>query len=77
MNNKEVKFNTNEELLSVTGIKGVVQYVNESFCRIAGFTNEELVGQNHNIVWHPDMPKQAFADMWNKLKSKQYCNNHD
>jgi aerotaxis receptor len=69
--NEEVKFNTNEELVSVTDIKGVVQYANESFCRIAGFTNEELVGQNHNIVRHPDMPKQAFADMWNKLKSKQ------
>jgi aerotaxis receptor len=69
--NEEVKFDVNEELVSVTDIKGVVQYANDSFCRVAGFTNEELVGQNHNVVRHPDMPKQAFADMWSKLKSKQ------
>ncbi|MES7112309.1 PAS domain-containing protein, partial [Cutibacterium acnes] len=38
------------------------------FCRIAGFTEQELLGQNHNIVRHDDMPKAAFADMWKRLK---------
>tara|TARA_R110000751_G_scaffold73956_1_gene149675 strand:+ start:20416 stop:21948 length:1533 start_codon:yes stop_codon:yes gene_type:complete len=69
--NEEVKFSTDEELVSVTDTQGVVQYANDSFCRVAGFEFEELVGQHHNIVRHPDMPKQAFADMWSKLKSKQ------
>lgn len=69
--NEEVKFSSDEELVSVTDTQGVVEYANETFCRVAGFTCDELVGQNHNIVRHPDMPKQAFADMWSKLKSKQ------
>ena len=69
--NEEVKFNTDEELVSVTDTQGVVQYANDSFCRVAGFEFEELVGQHHNVVRHPDMPKQAFADMWSKLQSKQ------
>lgn len=69
--NEEVKFAISEELVSVTDTQGVVQYANDSFCRVAGFEVEELLGQHHNIVRHPDMPKQAFADMWSKLKSKQ------
>jgi aerotaxis receptor len=69
--NEEVKFSAGEELVSVTDTQGVVQYANDGFCRVAGFTYDELVGQHHNIVRHPDMPKQAFADMWSKLKSKQ------
>tara|TARA_R110002153_G_scaffold38643_1_gene112042 strand:+ start:22198 stop:23730 length:1533 start_codon:yes stop_codon:yes gene_type:complete len=69
--NEEIKFSPNEELVSVTDTKGVVKYANDNFCRVAGFEYDELVGQHHNIVRHPDMPKQAFADMWSKLKSKQ------
>ena len=69
--NEEVKFNTDEELVSVTDTQGVVQYANDIFCRVAGYEEVELVGQPHNIVRHPDMPKQSFTDMWSKLKSKQ------
>ncbi|MBU3004406.1 methyl-accepting chemotaxis protein [Paraglaciecola arctica] len=69
--NEEVTFKPDEELVSVTDTQGVVQYANANFCRVAGFEYEELVGQHHNIVRHPDMPKQAFADMWSKLQSKQ------
>jgi PAS domain-containing protein len=42
----------------------VITYVNDYFARIAGYTPEELVGQNHNIVRHPDMPAAAFGDLW-------------
>ncbi|WP_340678244.1 methyl-accepting chemotaxis protein [Paraglaciecola sp.] len=69
--NEEVKFNQDEELVSVTNTQGVLTYVNPLFCKIAGYTEQELVGQNHNIIRHPDMPKAAFADLWEKLKSKQ------
>ena len=67
--NEEVIFGEDEELVSVTDKRGVIQYANPEFCRVSGFTQEELVGKNHNIVRHPDMPKQAFADMWSKLQS--------
>ncbi|MFC3092849.1 PAS domain S-box protein [Alteromonas sediminis] len=67
--NEEVTFSEHEELVSVTDTRGVIQYANPEFCRVAGFTECELIGKNHNIVRHPDMPKAAFADMWEKLKA--------
>lgn len=65
---EEVFFEKGTELVSTTDLTGVIQYANQHFCDIAGYSLEELVGQNHNIVRHPDMPKAAFADLWNKLK---------
>jgi len=64
----EVKFSSTEQLISITDLKGDITYVNDNFCRIAGYSREELIGQHHNIVRHADMPKQAFADLWEKLK---------
>ncbi len=64
----EVPVEKMDQLVSTTDLKGVITYCNDTFCRIAGFTEEELLGQNHNIVRHPDMPKAAFADMWSHLK---------
>jgi len=69
--NEEVTFGHDEELVSVTDTRGVITYANQNFCKVAGYSKEELVGKNHNIVRHPDMPKAAFADMWTKLKAKQ------
>ncbi|MFT6898493.1 MAG: aerotaxis receptor [Paraglaciecola sp.] len=68
---QQVSFGKKEELVSTTDTRGVIQYANANFCRVAGYTSEELVGQNHNIVRHPDMPKSAFMDMWSKLEAKQ------
>ncbi|MDO7085309.1 PAS domain-containing methyl-accepting chemotaxis protein [Pseudocolwellia sp. AS88] len=64
----EITFLPTEQLISITDLKGDITYVNDDFCRIAGYSREELVGQHHNIVRHSDMPKQAFADLWAKLK---------
>ena len=66
---EEVTFSDDEELVSVTDTRGVIRYVNSEFCRVSGFSENELTGKNHNIVRHPDMPKAAFADMWSKLQS--------
>lgn len=66
--NEEVTFGEDEQLVSVTDKRGVIQYANDNFCKIAGFTLEELVNKNHNIVRHPDMPKAAFKDMWQHLE---------
>ena len=64
--NEEVSFQQGEELISTTDKKGVITYANAAFCRIAGFSLDELIGENHNIVRHPDMPLAAFEDLWNK-----------
>ena len=68
---QEVTFKPNEQLVSVTDVRGVIKYANEEFIRISGYSKEELEGKNHNLVRHPDMPKQAFADMWNKLEARK------
>jgi aerotaxis receptor len=68
---QEVKFGEEQELVSTTDKRGVITYANDYFCDIAGYTKEELIGKNHNLVRHPDMPQVAFADLWSKLKEKQ------
>ncbi len=65
----EIKLNKKDFLISETDSKGVVRFANDDFCKYAGFTLEELVGQNHNIVRDPEMPKAAFADLWQTIKS--------
>lgn len=57
-----------EYIVSTTNAKGVITYVNRPFIEISGFTEQELLGQAHNIVRHPDMPPEAFKDLWDTLK---------
>lgn len=54
-------------IVSRTDIKGRINFVNEDFIRVSGFTEDELMGQPHNIVRHPDMPPEAYADLWKTL----------
>ncbi|MCB1996804.1 MAG: methyl-accepting chemotaxis protein, partial [Rhodoferax sp.] len=56
-------------IVSRTDLKGRITYVNDDFVEAAGFTLDELIGQPHNLVRHPDMPEQAFADLWQTLKA--------
>lgn len=58
-------------ILSTTDTKGRLTYVNQTFIEVSGFTKEELIGKAHNIVRHPDMPSEAFADLWKTLKGWQ------
>ncbi len=60
---EEVDFPANEQLVSTTDLQGVITYANDHFCRVAGYSRAELIGQHHNMVRHPDMPKAAFADL--------------
>jgi len=64
---EEFKFE-GRAIVSETDIKGIITYANRKFCEISGYTKEELIGQPHNIIRHPDMPKKAFATMWNTIK---------
>lgn len=56
-------------LISETDDKGIITYANDSFCEISGYSKEELIGQPHNIIRHPDMPKEIFEDIWDTIKS--------
>lgn len=56
-------------IVSKTDTKGKLTYFNEPFVKASGFDQDELIEQPHNIVRHPDMPVQAFADLWQTLKS--------
>lgn len=56
-------------IVSRTDDKGRIQFVNEDFIAISGFTKDELIGQPHNLIRHPDMPPEAFEDMWRDLKA--------
>jgi PAS domain S-box-containing protein len=56
-------------LVSQTDEKGFIRFANEDFCKIAGYTLEELIGEPHNIVRHRDMPRAAFKDLWETVKS--------
>ena len=70
-NNHEVVFSPSEQLVSITDLRGVITYVNDIFAQVAGYSPDELVGKNHSIVRHPDMPAAAFGDLWDKLKNNQ------
>jgi len=68
---REYQFPANATLLSTTDTDSRISYANAAFIRTSGFSAEELLGQPHNIVRHPDMPQEAFADMWRSLKNGQ------
>lgn len=62
-----LKVQPDQTLVSVTDLKGRITYANKAFVSLSGYTNEELQGQPHNIVRHPDMPEEAYRDMWDTL----------
>lgn len=64
----EVKLRDGQELVTKTNLKGIITYVNPAFIEISGFSRDELLGKNHNVVRHPDMPPAAFKDLWETLK---------
>ena len=66
---KEVILDEYAFLVSETDEKGVITFASDHFCEIAGYHVDELIGKPHNIVRHPDMPKQAFKDLWDTVKS--------
>ena len=64
-----VSLGPNANILSTTDPKGRITYVNQEFLDVSGFSNEELLGQPHNVIRHPDMPRTAFESFWRALKS--------
>ncbi|WP_439134135.1 methyl-accepting chemotaxis protein [Pseudomaricurvus sp.] len=81
----EVVLKPGDELVSATDTSSHITFSNDRFCEVSGYSREELLTQPHNLVRHPDMPKEAFADLWNNLKNgrpwmgivKNRCKNGD
>lgn len=56
-------------ITSQTDLRGVITYASEAFCQISGYSKEELIGQNHNIVNHPDMDRGLFRELWETIRA--------
>ncbi len=67
----EVRVRADQYLISKTDLKGRITYANAAFIAISGFSREELIGKAHNIVRHPDMPPEAFQDLWDTLQKER------
>lgn len=63
----ETRFPTGELIVSQTDAAGIITMCNEAFVHMSGFSRDELLGAPHSILRHPDMPKAAFADLWNTV----------
>jgi len=61
-------------IISTTNPKGVITSASSAFCKISGYSKDELVGKPHNIIRHPDVPKEVFKDMWDTIKKGQKWN---
>ena len=68
---REHEFADGATLMSTTDTASHVAYANAAFIAVSGFERDEIIGQPHNLVRHPDMPREAFADMWATLKAGQ------
>lgn len=67
--NKEIVMEDNDIIVSRTDTKGIITKVNPTFIKYSGYSKEELLGQPHNILRHPDVPKEAFADLWKDIQN--------
>lgn len=65
----EIDYPSDRTIISTTDLKGVITYVNRDFIEISGFSQDELIGQPHNLIRHPDMPAIAFQHLWDTVKS--------
>ncbi|MCE7033326.1 methyl-accepting chemotaxis protein [Lysobacter sp. GX 14042] len=66
---KSIDLDETDLLVSATDTRGVIRMANRDFVRLSGFSEAELLGQPHNLVRHPDMPPEVFADLWQTLKA--------
>ena len=65
---REVQWDKTKPLISETDVKGTITNVNDVFCAVAHYSASELIGQPHNLIRHPDMPKLIFKLLWDNLK---------
>jgi PAS domain S-box-containing protein len=68
---EEIILKNNVYIESDTDTKGIITYCNDYFAEISGYSKEELIGQPHSIVRHPDMPRVLFKILWDRIRSGQ------
>ncbi len=66
---REHDYPASATLMSATDSKGRITYANQAFVDVSGYAREDLMGAPHNVIRHPDMPPQAFADMWRSIQA--------
>lgn len=71
VSNREYKFDDSTRLISSTDRNGKIQYFNDEFQRVSGFSSDQLMGSDHNLVRHPDMPPMVFKSMWDTLNANK------
>ena len=67
--NKEIQLNSKKIIISKTDRYGIIQYVNDYFCEVAGYEEREVIGMPHSILRHPDMPQAVFYLMWQTIQA--------
>lgn len=72
-NNREKVMRENDFIVSKTDLKGRITYGNRIFIEFSGYTEEELIGTQHNIIRHPDMPRAVFKLLWDTISSGKEC----
>ena len=72
---EERKLSSVDIIVSQSDLDGFIIYANPIFYKIAGYSSAKLIGENHNIIRHPDMPKAIFKLLWERLKNREdvYC----
>lgn len=71
---EEIQLDPKRYIVSETDAKGKITYANDYFMEVSGYTQEELIGQPHSIVRHPDMPKVVFKLLWETIKQGKNIN---
>ena len=74
LGSREYSLNSDDFLISRTDLTGKITYANPAFIEVSGFSWDELKGADHNIVRHPDMPREAFANLWQTLEAGREWN---
>jgi aerotaxis receptor len=67
-NEEEVPFPEGRLIVSRTDLKGLITHCNQSFVDMSGYSEDELIGEPHHILRHPDMPAAAFGDLWQTIE---------
>jgi len=65
----EITLDETSMLVSETDAKGMIVYADETFVKYSEYSLDELIGKNHNMIRHPDMPRAAFKELWSTIKS--------
>lgn len=73
---QEYPFPKGKTLVSITDAKGRILYCNQTFVDMSGFARDELLGQPHNIIRHPDVPEEAYRDLWQTMTSIRAASEH-